>query len=232
VHSFIKTSTGADMKKIMFAGVALAALVSIPALAQPGPDGPARNAGPLTRASVQASVQARFAKADSNNDGFVTRAEADARMAEAREKRQARMEQNRERRAENRAGLFDRIDTDKNGSISRAEFDAHASARAERWSERRGPDGAMRGGRGMRHGGMGHRGAGAMAGGHFGGRMFERMDSDHDGKVSIAEASSRALEMFDRTDSNHDGTVTAEERRAAMQRFREDKRGGDAPQGG
>ena len=221
------------MKKIMFAGVALAALVSIPALAQPGPDGPTRNAGPLTRASVQASVQARFAKVDSNNDGFVTRAEADARMAEAREKRKARMEQNRARRAENRAGLFDRIDTDKNGSISRAEFDAHASARAERRSKRGGPDGAMRGGRGMRHGGMmRHGGPGAMAGGHFGGRMFERMDSDHDGKVSLAEASSRALEMFDRTDSNHDGTVTAEERRAAMQRFREDRRGGDAPRGG
>ncbi|HEY5722284.1 MAG TPA: calcium-binding protein [Allosphingosinicella sp.] len=220
------------MKKFVFAGAALAAIAAIPATAQPGPDGPARHDGPLTRASVQTMVQARFAKVDTNKDGFVTRAEADARMAEAREKREARMEQRRERRAENRAGLFDRIDTDKNGSISRTEFDAHSAARAERRAERRGPDGA-KGGRGMRHGGMmRHRGAGAMAGGHFGGRMFERMDSDRDGKVSIAEASSRALEMFDRADSNRDGTVTVEERRAARERFREDRRGGDAPRGG
>jgi Ca2+-binding EF-hand superfamily protein len=224
------------MKKIMFAGVALAALVSIPALAQPGPDGPARNAGPLTRASVQASVQARFAKVDANHDGFVTRAEADARMAQAREQRQDRMEQRRERmterRAQMRAGLFDRLDTDKNGAISRAEFEAHASARAERRAERRGPDG-MRGGRGMRQARMmRHRGPGAMAGGRFGGAMFERMDSDHDGRVSIAEASSRALEMFDRADSNRDGTVTMEERRASMQRFREDRRGRDGRRGG
>jgi Ca2+-binding EF-hand superfamily protein len=231
------------MKTFLLAGAALAAIAAIPAFAQPGPDGPARNAGPLTRAAVQASVQARFAKVDADRDGFVTRAEADARIAEARERRGDRMEQRRgrmeqrrermtERRAEMRAGIFDRIDADKNGSISRSEFEAHASARAERRAERRGPDG-MRGGRGMRHGRMmRHRGPGAMAGGRFGGAMFERMDSDHDGRVSLAEASARALEMFDRADANRDGTVTMEERRAAMQRFREDRRGRQGRRGG
>src|SRR5688572_8718457 len=103
---------GADMKKFVLAGVALAALAALPAAAQPRADGPARNAGPLTRASVQAAVQARFAKVDANHDGYVTRAEADARAAQAREQRQDRMEQRRERRAERRAGLFDRIDSD------------------------------------------------------------------------------------------------------------------------
>jgi hypothetical protein len=224
------------MKKLILAGVAIAAIASIPALAQPGPDGPGRNAGPLTRAAVQAGVPARFATADSNHDGFITRAEADARVAEARDGMRERMEQNRERRTERRAGMragiFDRIDADKNGSISRAEFEAHASARAERRAERRGPDG-MRGGRGMRHARMmRHRGPGAMAGGRFGGAMFERMDADHDGRVSLAEASSRALEMFDRADANRDGTVTMEERRSAMQRFREDRRGRDGRRGG
>ena len=231
------------MRKFVLAGVALAAIAAIPASAQPGPDGPARDAGPLTRASVQAMVQARFAKVDANHDGFVTREEADARIAEAREhrgdrmeQREGRMEQRRERmgerRAEMRAGLFDRIDTDNNGSISRSEFEAHASARAERRAERRGPD-RMRGGRGMRHARMmRHRGPGAMAGGRFGGAMFERMDGDHDGRVSLAEASVRALEMFDRTDANRDGTVTQDERRAAMQRFREDRRGRQGRRGG
>ena len=225
------------MKRFVLAGVALAAIASIPASAQPGPDGPGRNAGPLTRASVQAAVQARFAKVDANHDGFVTRAEADARIAQAREQRQDRMEQRRERlterRAQMRAGLFDRIDADKNGSISRSEFEAHASARAERRAERRGPDGAMQGRRAMRHARMmRHRGPGPMGGGRFGGAMFERMDADHDGRVSLAEASARALEMFDRTDSNRDGTVTPEERRAAMQRFREDRRGPQGRRGG
>ncbi len=225
------------MKKFVLAGVALAAIASIPAFAQPSPDRPARNAGPLTRASVQAAVQTRFARVDANHDGFVTRAEADARVAQAREQRQDRMEQRRERRterrAERRAGLFDRIDSDNNGAISRSEFEAHASARAERRAERRGPDGAMQGRRGMRQARMmRHRGPGAMAGGRFGGAMFERMDSDHDGRVSFAEASARALEMFDRADANRDGTVTMEERRSAMQRFREDRRGREGRRGG
>jgi Ca2+-binding EF-hand superfamily protein len=79
---------------------------------------------------------------------------------------------------------------------------------------------------------MGHRGPGAMAGGRFGGAMFERMDSDRDGRVSLAEASSRALEMFDRTDANRDGTVSADERRATMQHFRDDRRGRDGRRGG
>jgi len=231
------------MKKFVLAGVALAALAAIPASAQPGPDGPTRNAGPLTRASVQSMVQARFARVDSDHDGFVTRAEADARATEARERGGDRMEQRRgrmeqrgermtDRRAENRVGLFERIDTDRNGAISRSEFDAHASARAERRAERRGPDG-MRGGRGMRHARMmGHRGPGAMAGGRFGGAMFERMDSDRDGRVSLAEASSRALEMFDRADANRDGTASADERRATMQHFRDDRRGRDSRRGG
>lgn len=238
------------MKKILLAGAAIAALAAIPAAAQPRPDGPARNAGPITRASVQAMVQARFARVDSNHDGFVTRAEADALRGQARERWGERMEQRRERmeengerveqrrerwaerRAENRAGLFDRIDTNNDGSISRAEFDAHASARAERGAERRGPDG-MRGGRGMRNARMmRHGGAGPMGGGRFGGAMFERMDSDRDGRVSLAEASSRALEMFDRADANRDGTVTRDERRATMERFREDRRDRDGRRGG
>ena len=79
---------------------------------------------------------------------------------------------------------------------------------------------------------MRHRGPGAMAGGRFGGAMFERMDSDRDGRVSLAEASARALEMFDRADANRDGTVTVDERRATMQRFRDDRRGRGGRRGG
>ena len=67
----------------------------------------------------------------------------------------------------------------------------------------------------MRHGG-------GMAGmGGFGPNMIERLDSNKDGRVSLAEAQTGALAMFDRVDSNRDGTVTPEERRAARERFRE-----------
>jgi Ca2+-binding EF-hand superfamily protein len=55
--------------------------------------------------------------------------------------------------------------------------------------------------------------------------MFDRLDADKDGRVSLAEASTHALALFDRADANRDGTVTPEERRAAWQRFREERQG-------
>jgi Ca2+-binding EF-hand superfamily protein len=215
------------MKKLLFAGAAAAALISIPAMAQMAGDRQARQAGPMTRASVQAAVQARFARVDADRDGYVTRAEADTRVAaargEMRERRAERQGQRAERMADRRAGLFDRLDTNKDGSISRSEFDAHAAARSERRAAR---GGEMRGGRGKRHARMMRRQhMGGMGAGQFAGAMFERLDADKDGRVSLAEASTRALAMFDRADANRDGTVTLEERRAARERFREDRQG-------
>src|SRR5215213_1557793 len=67
------------MKKIFFAGAVLAALAATSAPAQRDGEGRGRFAQPQTRAAVQAQVQARFARADSNRDGFVTRDEVRAR---------------------------------------------------------------------------------------------------------------------------------------------------------
>jgi len=61
-----------------------------------------------------------------------------------------------------------------------------------------------------RRGGRRGPGSGAM--------MFERLDANGDGAVTVAEASARTLERFDRMDADHDGTVTPDERRAAMRR--------------
>ena len=47
-------------------------------------------------------------------------------------------------------------------------------------------------------------------------QVIGRLDSDHDGRVSPAEASARTLADFDRADANHDGTVTEAEAMAMM----------------
>jgi Ca2+-binding EF-hand superfamily protein len=187
------------MKKLLFAGAGLLALAAVPALGQPGGEG--RFAQPLTRAAVQAQVQARFARADANRDGFVTRDEVRARAEAGRAERQAG-------RGERRARMFDRLDANHDGSISRTEFEARPAFRGNARGERRG----MRGQR------FAHRG-GAMA--RFGGRVFETMDADHDGRVALAEANRAALERFDRVDANRDGTISPEERQAAREAFRE-----------
>lgn len=107
-------------------------------------------------------------------------------------------------RAEMRDKMFAMLDTDKNGQISRAEFDAHHTD-------------SMGGGHGMGH--MRRGGMNAMRG-----DLFARADANGDGKVTLAEATGKALELFDRADTNKDGTVTPEERRAAWQKWKEERR--------
>jgi hypothetical protein len=187
------------MKKLILAGGAAVALAAVPALAIQQDN--ARQAQPMTRADVQTRIQTQFAKADADRDGFVTKAEAEARIGAAREQRQAK-------RGERRAEMFARLDANRDGSLSREEFAAPKVRTGEERAKRR----AHRGMRGGKQGGM-------MMGG-FGARFFERADIDKDGRVSLAEASARSLARFDRADANKDGTVTDEERRAARKTFR------------
>jgi Ca2+-binding EF-hand superfamily protein len=193
------------MKTIFVAGAALAALMAVPSLAQPD-EGRARSAEPLTRAAVQARVQARFARADANRDGFVTQDEVRARA-------EARRGQRQERSGERREARFDRLDSNHDGSISRAEFDARPAFGG---GERQGMRGQRRGQSFAHRGG---RGGGPMGG--LGGRAFAAMDLDHDGRVALAEANRAAFERFDRLDSDRDGTISQSERQAAREAFRE-----------
>jgi Ca2+-binding EF-hand superfamily protein len=204
------------MKKMLFAGAALAVLGASAVAAQPA--GP-RNAQPLTRAAVEARVDAGFARVDANRDGFVTqeeaRAIAQARRGQRGEARGARQGQRVERRAER----FAQLDTNRDGMISRAEFDTRQArggdrgerreARAERRTERQGMRGQRRGG---------GQGGGMFA--RFGGAMFGQADANRDGRVSREEARSSALALFARIDTNRDGTVSIEERRAAREGMR------------
>src|SRR5690349_24765266 len=87
---------------------------------------------------------------------------------------------------------------------SRQEWDARTAQRQQR-AVAKGAEGARAGKRGM-HG--------------FGGRMFEMADANRDGRVSLQEAQSAALQHFDMVDANRDGQVTPEERGQMRQQMR------------
>lgn len=206
------------MRKFLIAG--LLAAVAVPVLAQPtAPVAPIAPVAPMapraamadkvvTRADVDAKVRAHFARVDTNRDGFVTTEEMTAQ-------RGARMA-NREGRKGQRMGqaamrdpnaAFDRLDTNRDGMIARDEFAKGREMRIEkrvvmnREGGAAGQPGAMR---------RMHR----QGGGMMGGAMLKMADANRDGRVSLAEATSGAMQHFDRLDTNRDGRITPEERRA------------------
>ena len=202
------------MKKLIIATAVLAAgtaaLAQTAPVAQPAPAAPAR---PMqdhvtTRAEMVAMVRDHFGRMDADKDGAITTAEATQAHDKLREDRKAHRLERRLKRDPNEA--FDRLDADKNGAISREEF---AKAREERIERRivvreemKDKDGGPRAFRMHRLGGS---------------RMIVMADSDKDGRITLAEAETMALQHFDQMDSNKDGQVTREERRAARpMRFR------------
>jgi len=218
------------MKKFLIAAAALmagtAALAQTAPVASPAPPvPPAPMAHPMadktmTRAEVVAMVRDHFGRMDSDKNGAITTDEV-MKSAEqwgdhARVMRFPRGEggdqaMRLERRDPKEA--FDRLDANKDGSISRDEFTKAHEERIEKRIEiheqrqdamkdaKPGEKQAVR----MHHmGGMG-------------GRMIVMADSDHDGKITLAEAEAMALQHFDQMDTNHDGQVTPEERRSGRQ---------------
>ena len=191
------------MKTLILSSVALAALAVTAAYAQPASPPrplPAPAAKVHTRAEVQAHVAQMFARLDTNRDGALTQAEADAARGQFVEKR-------RERAAERGGAAFDRLDANKDGQVSRQEWDAGRQAREQRMAGR----GQMRG---MHRAGMG-----------FSGRMFGMADANKDGRVTLPEAQAAALQHFDRVDLNHDGSLTPEERKQTREQWRAQRRG-------
>ena len=203
------------MKKLLIGGAAL--LISAAAIAQVAPvahtSAAPKAAKVHTRADVQAKVAEHFAKLDTNRDGSLTKAEADA----ARQAfRAARVERVKERRDDRREHAFERLDSNRDGAVSRAEWDAASAQREQRMAARdRNGDG--------RPDRRGFRGAGMH--GSFGGQMFDMADGNKDGRVTLQEAQAAALRHFDMADSNKDGQVTREERRQMHQQMRAQHRG-------
>jgi hypothetical protein len=191
------------MKKVVLSGLALAALGAMPVLAQPSNDasGRHRTVRQITRAVFLKHVEDRFARLDANHDGYVDRSEAGApsEMAGGSHGPRGRADPN---------ASFDSMDANKEASISRSEYLAYR-ARGPRGARAwvAGPDGKTRPRR-------------ASLGWGFTGRWFDRVDADHDGRISLAEAQRAATSLFDRLDTNHDGTLSPDERAAARQGFR------------
>lgn len=143
-----------------------------------------------------------FADADANNDGRITREEFQAAVA----------------------ARFARVDANHDGQITQEERAAQREERREQRTAQREERRAARttqqnAGQAAdrapdeRRGGPGGRRMGPPPGGR-GAPMAERVDTNHDGKVSLAEEQAAATQMFDRIDANHDGVIEQSERPA------------------
>jgi Ca2+-binding EF-hand superfamily protein len=212
------------MRKFLIGGAAIAVMLASGAAF-------AQTAQAASRNVVKARVAKIFAKLDTNDDGFITNDEMNAR------------EQRREKAAEQRAQrfdptkAFDRIDLNHDGKITVAEADQAKSQRAE------GKAGKAAKAQATSFKGLFARAdtnkddvitraefdaisqqikarmekAGAARGGM---RMFDSDDANKDGKVSLTEMQQTTLARFDRLDLNHDGTISPEERQQARQQLK------------
>ena len=233
----LKRST--EVTKFLMIGASAVALMALPAIAQTAapaapsaPEKAARWSAPETRADLEKKIAERFAAADANKDGAVTEAEIKAQG-------EARRAEGEKKMAEARTRMFTSMDADKNGQISRAEWDSHHAGMKAKWAERRETaqadgkdrremrmkfkDGDKDGRKGHR---MMHRGGhgGGMGWGGFGEKGFESADANKDGRITLAEAKVKALSRFDAADANKDGTLSPEERRAAHEAKRAERR--------
>jgi len=223
------------MNTYLLGGAAAAAVVAMaPAAAQtpaPAPAAPQVQVRILqpggqgwtsvqTRAEVAAHVRKLFDRLDTNHDGSITKAEAEAAKGNWKVMRMHAPGGGAGvgGKPADRGAMFDRLDTNHDSTISRDEF-ARAPTREERRivirTDNNGdgrPDGM-----GMRHG---------MGMGGFGGRMFDLADANHDGRVTLQEATDAALRHFDTADVNRDGKLTPEERMQMHQRMHSERRPG------
>ena len=204
------------MNKFLLGAVALA--VAVPAMAQMQPQPPMapRMDVTQTRDQVVAKVRDHFAKMDVNRDGFV----AGDEMQSMRGRHQGMNRQMGERRGRggdrmamaNPGAAFDRLDANRDGMISRDEFGKARGMRTERKIVRNGAPGAPGAAMDGDHQGM--RKMHRMGGGRGMGGGMKMADLDRDGRVSLQEATTSALQRFDRVDTNRDGRITPDERRS------------------
>lgn len=177
-------------------------------------------------AARRADMQARlFARMDTNSDGEISVAERDAARANRSERRGSR-----------RAGMIVENRNMRGRVTPEMQADLQAGGaqaapvenrRANRLSRRNAAwDAADADGNGA----LSRAEFDTMAGAREGRRAsrgtnhFDRMDSNNDGTLSLAEMSAPMIAMFERADADNDDVVTRDERRAARQAMREQRR--------
>jgi len=198
------------MKKILFAAAML--LSATGAIAQQAAPSVQRD-GIQTRSEAVQRVQSMFARIDSNRDGYLDQAEAQALRGQAR----GQLGQRGQRGTRNadparRAQAFARLDTNRDNMISREEWARAEALRSQRMAQRQG----MRGQQMAMHGN-------AMRGG----AMMRMADVDSDSRVSLQEATTAALQRFDRADRNRDGQISRDERQQLRQQLQKQREPAD-----
>jgi Ca2+-binding EF-hand superfamily protein len=170
---------------------AIGAAAAIGARAQPSGPAPAGDHGP----GMMMMLHEHLAKLDANGDGFISRDEF----------------------LSHPSAMFDRLDANHDGRLSKDELAAMAAMHHEHKvckvqgagdkEPRDVPCGSLEG----MHGMAGHGAHMAMMMHH----MAEALDTDHDGRISLAEAEAGARHHFEMLDRNHDGFITKDEMPAA-----------------
>jgi Ca2+-binding EF-hand superfamily protein len=187
---------------------------------------------PVARAAFLQKVQKHFARLDANHDGFVTQDEFEASAQAMR----ARMTQ---AMAQHAGKMFDRMDANHDGVITQAEFNAAIASRTQGGQSRghvpswdrlaarldSNHDGQISraefdAARAQHEQQMADSGKGQMHRAGFAAQMFAKADLNHDGRVSLQEATQAAQQWFDAADANHDGTLSPDEMRAMHKAMR------------
>ena len=130
---------------------------------------------PVTKSEVSAKLDADYADMDTNKDGKLTAAEIDARLVKSAEAKIEMLKKERD-------AAFAKLDANGDGNISHAEFNEKAKLPTIKDADAK--------------------------------PFLDRFDANKDGEISLEEFRTPTMANFARMDLNHDGTVTPAEANA------------------